>query len=72
VGDPVSRRPGRWRTARAVAGSGVAQPITLGNRLVAAGYANETVSVELRARLDWERDVPDTYSAVITFVSAKL
>jgi len=65
-GKPISDL--EWR----IGGTGAWQPLTSGNQLVAAGYSNETVSVELRARLDWERDVPDTYSAAVTFVSATL
>jgi hypothetical protein len=30
------------------------------------------VDVELRVRLDFDRDVPDTYSAVVVFETARL
>ncbi|MFO7587906.1 MAG: hypothetical protein R6X22_07500 [Gemmatimonadota bacterium] len=65
-GKPISDL--EWR----LAGQAAWQPISAWNQPVASGFANEIVSVELRARLDWERDAPDTYSAVITFTSAKL
>jgi hypothetical protein len=42
------------------------------NQLLTAGFKGDDVAVEFRVRLDWDRDVPDTYSAVVTFETAKL
>ncbi len=57
-----------WRPA----GQSAWQTMTGTNQLMFTGYKGEDVDVELRVRLDFNRDVPDTYSAVVVFETARL
>jgi hypothetical protein len=65
-GKPISDL--EWRPA----GQSVWQSMTGTNQLLFTGYKGEDVDVEIRVRLDFDRDVPDTYSAVVVFETAHL
>ena len=65
-GKPISDL--EWRAA----GQSAWQAMNGANQLVSTGYKGDEVDVELRIRLDFDRDVPDTYSAVVVFETARL
>jgi len=65
-GKPISDL--EWRAA----GQSGWQTMHGANQLLATGFKGDDVNVELRVRLDWNRDVPDTYSAVVVFETATL
>jgi hypothetical protein len=65
-GKPISDL--EWRAA----GQSAWQAMNGANQLISTGYKGDDVDVELRVRLDFNRDVPDTYSAVVVFETAGL
>jgi hypothetical protein len=65
-GKPISDL--EWRAA----GQFAWQAMNGANQLISTGYKGDDVEVELRVRLDFNRDVPDTYSAVVVFETARL
>jgi hypothetical protein len=65
-GKPISDL--EWRAA----GQSAWQAMNGSNQLISTGYKGDDVDVELRVRLDFDRDVPDTYSAVVVFETARL
>ncbi|MBW3553833.1 MAG: hypothetical protein KY466_09985 [Gemmatimonadetes bacterium] len=56
-----------WRTAT----SSVWTPLTGTDQVVAQGQGDVDVTVLFRLRLDWARDLPDLYSAGITFTAVR-